>query len=889
MALRVYELAKELDIQSKDLIALASKMGISAKSSFSTFTDEEVAKIRSSHKSPGGGSAEEGSKLELSDGPRRMRRIISIKKDEDGVKRVRRKNAKEGEEEEEETKASPEGSAESEDAEEVAETEAVEETNEATEIQAEASEEEAREAEAEPAQKAEPPRDKSAAPVQVVDELDHRGLHKPRKAGGIRKVTSVTGADGKVQIQVVEAKGKNTTVVKGEVNAIEPTIEDEAETARRKEARRIFDEEQALKPKKAALKRDRFDAKGGAHKNLAKVDLDRDDRPIGGNKKRVTKFMTPKARREPKVKHTFQPRKKDLVVGESITIGDLAGMIGVRAPDIIKTLINLGIMATITQAIDGETAQLVAEEHGVSIKFDATTIEDSLETAQDAPEDMVLRSPVVTIMGHVDHGKTSLLDKIRKTNVTQGEAGGITQHIGAYHVNFQGGEITFLDTPGHEAFTAMRARGANATDIVILVVAADDGPRPQTVEAIHHAKAAEVPIIVAINKCDKPGANPDKVIQELMSHELVSESFGGDIVMIKVSAHSGEGIPELLEAIELQAEVMELQANPNREAAGVVIESKLEKGRGNIATVLIQNGTLKIGDNYVVGSEYGRVRAMWNDLGQPITVAGPAIPVEIVGLNGLPKAGDQFIVGSDEKQVRSIAESRAQKEKESQQAKQNQVRLENLFEDAASETKELNLIIKTDVVGSMEALSDSLAKLGNEEVAVRVIHSAVGAIARSDVMLAVASKAIVIGFNIRPDQGAKQAASEEGVEIRLYSVIYDAIEDVTKALEGMLKPIIREEIQGKAEVLEVFNIPKVGLIAGTKVTEGKFVRDSPVRVFRDHVLIHDGKLSSLKRFKENAKEVAQGFECGIGIQNFKDLRVGDILESYQRLETSATL
>ncbi|MDX2470122.1 MAG: translation initiation factor IF-2, partial [SAR324 cluster bacterium] len=598
----------------------------------------------------------------------------------------------------------------------------------------------------------------------------------------------------------------------------------------------------------------------------------------------------PKYKKEKKP-HLFNARKKDLVIGETIFVGELASLIGIKAGQIIKTLMNLGIMVTVNESVDAETAQLVAAEYEVEVRVEIKSVEDTLDIAEDKSEDIVVKAPVVTIMGHVDHGKTSLLDKIRSANVTDGEAGGITQHIGAYNVVLEdGSKICFLDTPGHEAFTAMRARGANATDIVILVVAADDGPRPQTIEAINHSKAAGVPIIVAINKCDKDGATPDKVVQQLMEHELISEDFGGDIPMVQVSAHSGLGIDKLLEAIHLQAEIMELTANPTRTAEGVVIESRLDKGRGNICTVLVQNGTLKIGDCYVVGQEFGRVRAMWDDKGNSLKVAPPSTPVEVVGLNGLPFAGDTFQVGVDEKTVRQIAEARTNKAKAKVQASEVVVTLENIFEIAsAAEKTNLNLIIKADVVGSMEALSASLQKLGNDEVSVKVIHSAVGGITQTDIALAHASQAIVIGFNVRPDGQAKKNAKNDQVDIKLYSIIYECIEDVTQALEGLLQPIVREEIQGKAEVLEVFTIPKVGVIAGTKIVEGKFMRDSPVRVFRDDVLIYEGQLASLQRFKDSVKEVATGFECGIGIQSYKDLKAKDILESYQRIETAAKL
>ena len=883
MTLRVYELAKELGTPAKDLLAIATKVGIEVKGSFGSLNDAQVKLIKAELKKPGSHSAPKHEAVEPAEagGRPKVRRIITIKKNEEGVEgvQVRRTHL------DEEPHPEPVPEVVEPPAPEPVEPPVAEKPTPAEEKSPEAKGHETKGHEAKGHHKVHQPHlaGESETPKVKIGLVDSKGKKAEPEAA---HAPTPAAAPAAVVLPEPVLPAKAAPVVEETAE-----VKEAREIARKKEAKRIEDE--LLKPKKALVKaRDRFDeVKGGAHKNIKDIDIEaRDERPTPPPKKRFTKFVAPnRARKDAKVKHTFQPRKKELVVGQSISVGDLAGLIGVRAPEIIKTLINLGMMATITQLIDGETAALVAAEHQVELKVEFTSLEDSIEQVEDKAEDLVSRPPVVTIMGHVDHGKTSLLDRIRQTNVTQGEAGGITQHIGAYNVKTSGGQITFLDTPGHEAFTAMRARGANVTDIVVLVVAADDGPKPQTIEAIHHAKAAQVPIIVAINKIDKPGANADKVKQELMSQELVAEDYGGETAMVPVSAHTGEGLDKLMEIIQLQAEMMELKANPAREAKGVVIESRMEKGRGNVATILIQNGTLHVGDNYVVGAEYGRVRAMWDDHGRKLKEALPSVPVEIVGLNGLPKSGDQFIVGSDEKQLRAIAAARGHKEKDAAQTKANVVRLENLFDNVGGEKKELNLIIKTDVVGSMEAISESLGKLGNDEVSVRIIHAAVGAITRTDVVLASASKAIVIGFNIRPDAGAKQTAQEDGVQIRLYSVIYDAIEDVTKALEGLLKPIIREELQGKAEILEVFNIPKVGVIAGSKVTEGKIIKDCPVRVIRDNVMIHDGKLASLRRFKENAKEVAAGFECGIGLMNFKEFKAGDVIECYKRLETSATL
>ena len=723
-------------------------------------------------------------------------------------------------------------------------------------------------------------------------ETDSTQIKKQKKAIPVNKVET-----GKVRI--VRRKDEETLAKEDDKDV--PTVKkavgpDETELAQEtdEDLKQKIDKKSA----KTSGKKEKFRVRTLSTDevdDLYSEDLEFEKKQRVAAKKRQSKAARRKERAKrqkavKKVKHTFNPRQKDITVGENITVGELASLIGIKVPEIIKTLISLGIMATITESIDGETAALVAGEHNVEIKVAIESIEDAIENIEDSEENRIARAPVVTIMGHVDHGKTSLLDKIRSTNITEGEAGGITQHIGAYHVKSEEGAITFLDTPGHEAFTAMRARGANITDIVILVVAADDGPRPQTVEAIDHAKAANVEIIVAVNKCDKPDADPEKTIRQLMEHGMVAEDYGGEIPMIQVSAKTGDGIPKLMEMIQLQAEIMELKADPQRQAQGVVIESRVDTGKGNTATVLIQTGTLKIGDCFVAGTEFGRIRALWDDKGQALVEASASIPVEIVGLNGTPRAGDAFNVGSDEKQVRQIAELRAQREKEQIQAQQQKQTLEHLIDSIGKEEKrELNLIIKTDVIGSMEALSDALLRLGNDQVSINIKRRAVGAITSDDVLLASTSEAIIIGFNTRPNPAAKKMADEENVEIRNYSVIYEIIDDVTKALEGMLEPIIREEIQGKAEVLEIFNIPKIGTVAGSRVVEGKFVSNSPVRVIRDNVIIFDGKLASLRRFKEIAKEVPSPLECGISVESFRDLKVGDELESYTRFETAAKL
>ena len=575
---------------------------------------------------------------------------------------------------------------------------------------------------------------------------------------------------------------------------------------------------------------------------------------------------------------------KEITIPENITVKDLAQELKKTSAEVIKKLVSLGIMATINNTIDFDTAYLVASEFGITAnKKEEVKEEDILfDDTEDTPDELKPRPPVVVVMGHVDHGKTSLLDAIRSTNVIEGEAGGITQHIGAYMVNVNGREITFLDTPGHEAFTSMRARGAQITDIAILVVAAaDDGVKPQTVEAINHAKAAGIPIIVAVNKIDLPGANVEKVKQELMEYELVPEEWGGDTIFVPISAKNKINIENLLEMVLLVADVKELKSNPKKQAKGTVIEARLDKAKGPIATILVQRGTLDVGDTIVVGTSIGRIRAMKNDKGQKIKKAGPSTPVEIMGLTNVPEAGDTFYEVKDEKMAKHLVERRKRQEREKVIAEQSKVTLSNLFERMESENlKELDIIVKADVQGTAQALKQSLEKLTNEEVRVRVIHSAVGAVSESDVQLAKAAKAIIIAFNVRPNIAAKDFAEKENVEIKQYSVIYNAIEDVESAMKGMLAPIYEEKVIGNVEVRQTFKVSSVGTIAGAYVIEGKVERNAGVRVIRDNVVIHDGKLASLKRFKDDVKEVTKGFECGMQIEKYNDIKEGDVIEVY---------
>ncbi|MFK3799642.1 MULTISPECIES: translation initiation factor IF-2 [unclassified Pseudomonas] len=602
-----------------------------------------------------------------------------------------------------------------------------------------------------------------------------------------------------------------------------------------------------------------------------------------------------KAKPKKRNAHGFQnptgPVIREVKIGETITVGDLAQQMSVKAAEIIKFMFKLGTPATINQVLDQETAQLVAEElgHKVTLISD-TALEDSLAESLKFEGEAVPRAPVVTVMGHVDHGKTSLLDYIRRAKVAAGEAGGITQHIGAYHVETDRGMVTFLDTPGHAAFTAMRARGAKATDIVILVVAADDGVMPQTVEAVQHAQAAGVPLVVAVNKIDKPGADMDRIRSELSVHGVTSEDWGGDTPFVPVSAKMGTGVDELLEAVLLQAEVLELTATPSAPGRGVVVESRLDKGRGPVATVLVQDGTLRQGDMVLVGSNYGRVRAMLDENGKPIKEAGPAIPVEILGLDGTPDAGDEMSVVADEKKAREVALFRQGKFREVKLARAHAGKLENIFESMGQEEKKtLNIVLKSDVRGSLEALQGALNGLGNDEVQVRVVGGGVGGITESDANLALASNAVLFGFNVRADSGARKIVEQEGLDMRYYNVIYDIIEDVKKALTGMLGSDVRENILGIAEVRDVFRSPKFGAIAGCMVVEGTVYRNRPIRVLREDIVIFEGELESLRRFKDDASEVRNGMECGIGVKSYNDVKVGDKIEVFEKVQVARSL
>ena len=633
---------------------------------------------------------------------------------------------------------------------------------------------------------------------------------------------------------------------------------------------RYDDRIDALVPQKA----DRM--KSGKQKITRKADA---RRPFSNKRRQEEQEKMKRLQRQQELKKI----QLKVMIPDEINVGELASRLKRTAADVIKELLKLGVMANISQTIDFDTAAIVAEEMGAKVEKEVhVTIEEKLfDESEDKEENLEPRSPVIVVMGHVDHGKTSLLDCIRKTDVAAGEAGGITQHIGAYRVKVSGRPITFLDTPGHAAFTSMRARGAKITDIAILVVAADDGIMPQTIEAINHAKAAEIPIIVAVNKIDKENADPDRVLQQLTEHGLVPEEWGGETIVCKISAKQGIGIENLLEMVLLTADMQELKANPNRQAKGAVIEAKLDRGRGPVATVLVQNGTLHTGDTVIAGKAVGRVRVMTDERGRKLENAGPSVPVEIIGLGEVPDAGDIFYAVDNERMARELVEQRKEKEKEERNKAMQKVTLENLFDTIQQgNMKELNIIIKADVMGSVEAVRSSLLKLSNEEVRVNVIHGAVGAINESDVMLAAASNAIIVGFNVRPERAAADSAHDQDVEIRLYRVIYDCIEEMEQAMKGMLDPKFKEVVVGHAEIRQTFKVSGIGTIAGAYVQDGKIVRSCEVRIVRDGIVIHEGHLNSLKRFKDDAKEVTAGYECGMGIENYNDLKEGDIIESF---------
>ncbi|MDN5346689.1 MAG: translation initiation factor [Clostridia bacterium] len=839
---RVFELAKELRVSNKELMDTMSALGIYTRSHMSVLENGEVIKVRNHY--------------------RKLRRAAKAAKMAE-MEQAAREIPPEQPVQKQETVEIPEQEQEKGRAEARVEKQVQKEEH----IQAQPPEikEKVQEKAAEAREKEELAKERGAEKPQVRGEAapapDKKAPHKPPRRSHQGRPWQQRPATGEEAVKEGGAKPK------GKVLHI-PRM---PEVERGKE-----------QPEK---RRER------APKVTHIPERDRSRRRFEQDEERETKLIRPSKPKPKKQEVVAAPKVvPHVVLSGSITVQELAKRIGKTAAEVIKKLISLGVMATINQEIDVETAAIVAEELGAKVEVKVEKPITELEDIEDAPESLRERPPVVTVMGHVDHGKTSLLDAIRHTNVTATEAGGITQHIGAYQVQIGGRVITFLDTPGHEAFTAMRARGAQVTDIAVLVVAADDGVMPQTVEAINHAKAAGVPIVVAINKIDRPDANPDRVKQQLTEYGLVPEEWGGDTVMVPVSALKKQGIEQLLEMILLVADMAELKANPDRPARGVVIEAKLDKGRGPVATMLIQKGTLRVGDVLVAGTCYGRVRAMVDDQGQKVKEAGPSKPVEVLGLSEVPEAGDIFQVLDDEKMAREIAEQRRINKRQEEMKNAVKTSLDEVFKKLETgEVKELNLVIKGDVQGSVEAMRHSLQQLSTDEVKVNIIHSGVGAITETDVMLAVASKAVIIGFNVRPDANGRKAAEEAGIEIRLYRVIYEMIDDVRASLSGLLEPEQKEVQLGRAEVRATFKVPKVGTVAGCMVLEGKMVNRAQVRVVRDGVVVYEGRIESLKRFKDDVREVAQGYECGIGLEKFNDIKEGDIIEAYTIEEIKRTL
>lgn len=864
---RVYELSKDLNKSNSEILNVAKGLGISVKSHASSITEEEAQKIRDRVASASGGT---GAPQKSAEDEKEKVRVFRSEKGEETVERrqgervVLRRKKKAEEPVEEEVREEPSGIA-------------------AAEVEPEG---EMKEAVAEPGDGASAERTLDAIEAGLEEEV----LEEPTPETGAELLEAASAGE--------EAEGvePGQAAEPGEKTGKEDA-EDAAKKAKKKGRRvkpkreEIIDEDtleelrKAFRTKLPGRKREYLvdDRRARTRPTASTAHRERvfEGRARDVFRGRETAPETGEAARI--IPFPAKPARKTLKIGESINLGELAKMMSLKAGDVIKKLITMGVRATLNQALDHETAALVAGEFGFDVSADIFEEKDILLETYPEESERVLtpRPPVVTVMGHVDHGKTTLLDAIRETNVVAGEAGGITQHIGAYSVDVDGRKVSFVDTPGHEAFTAMRARGAKVTDIVILVVAADDGVMPQTVEAVNHARAAQVPIIVAINKIDKPEANTERIKRQLSEIGLLSEEWGGDTLFAEVSAKQKLGLRELLELVLLQADVLELKADVHARANGFVIEAKLDKGRGPVATVIIKEGTLRIGDYLVSGTTSGKVRALIDDKGHRVTEAGPAMPVEIMGLSGVPEAGDLFYVVKDERAARDVVSYREMKHRESVAARERKPSLENLFESLEKEeAKELALIIKADTQGSVEAVTESISKLSTEKCQVKVVHTGVGAITETDVALASASDAVIVGFNVRPDAKSMELAEREGVSLELHTIIYNLIDRVRSAMEGLLEPIVKEKITGHAEVRETFTISRIGTIAGCFVTDGKVSRDNSVRVLRDGVVIFEGKLASLKRFKDDVREVNTGYECGIGVERFNDIKVGDIIEFY---------
>jgi translation initiation factor IF-2 len=886
--IRVYELARELNMTNKVLIEKMSDMGIAVKSHMSSLEDETIEQIKGTLFGKSAEKVEE-TRIKPTVIRRRRKKVVEsadveaapeeggeeesesvateapVKKLEEGPLAV--SEVAEAESEKRAAKKTPNIEAPAKIVRQAPEREVPPQTEETSAKTAEnETVAEAAAPDAESEETPAPPEDESEETAAKAEpQKSETPVAKAKKEKKLEPAAKIIKLPSRPPEKPVERPEPTPSEVEPARNDSDAASAKKKRRKKRTEEeldRKFFKKKIAFRKKSVIEGADLYSGQGRGRKGRK----DTRGKAAAGQKTQIT---------------TAKAIKRRIKVDEAIVLSELAKRMGIKASEIIRMLMGQGVMATVNQSIDYETACLVAAEFGYEVEKAAFEEDELIKIEEDIPEAMAERPPVVTIMGHVDHGKTSLLDVIRKTHVTELEAGGITQHIGAYSVSTEKGQITFLDTPGHEAFTAMRSRGAQVTDIVILVVAADDGVMPQTVEAINHSRASEVPLIVAVNKMDKAGADPDRVYRELSEKGLAPEAWGGDTIFVNVSAKQKTGIDELLEMILLQAEVMELKANPDKQAFGHVVEAKLDSGRGPVATVLVKEGTLRTGDPVVCGVHFGKVRAMLNDMGNPVSEAGPSIPVEVLGLSGVPMAGDELIALRDEKDAKQVSLHRTQKQRTKELAKSNRMSLENLFEQMKEgEVKDLNLIIKTDVDGSMEALKDSLIKLSNEEVKINVVHSASGTITESDVSLAAVSNAIIIGFNVRPTPKVQNMALEEGVDMRYYNVIYDVIKEIKDAIAGMMESIFEERVLGRAEVRQVFQIPKIGTIAGCHVTDGKMERNQLMRLLRDGVVFYEGRNSSLRRFKDDVKEVQSGYECGIGIENYNDIKVGDVIECY---------
>ena len=846
--IKLSDAAKDFNVPSQELIDFFAEKGDNKKKTGSSLSEEEMnsllehyTKDRYSVKS-----------LDEYFNSKNDPRPVKEEAPKEEKKPAAKKSAEKKEDKKEEKKAAPAKKAEPEKKQETAPAKKAEPE---------------KKQEAAPVKKAEPEKKQEAAPVKAEEKPAEEKAQEPKKQ------------DKKKDKKKEQAKAQD----RGERTKFNATIS--SETAQTSTQRRTVDTRGSYVDLDKYNERYDQMATSNKHKNdnYSSKKQKINQKSAQRNRQQFSKKESEAEKLKRLELERARKQQLKVLIPDTITVGELATRLKAAATEVIKQLMKLGVMASINQEIDFDTASLVAEEMGAKVEKEViVTIEERLiDDTDDDDTNLQPRCPVVVVMGHVDHGKTSILDRIRNAHVAAGEAGGITQHIGAYQVNINGQDITFLDTPGHEAFTSMRARGANITDIAILVVAADDGIMPQTVESINHAKAAGVSIIVAINKMDKEGANPDRIKEELTKYDLVCEDWGGDVICVPVSAKTGEGIDDLLENVLLVAEVKELKANPDRLAKGTVIEARLDKGRGPIATLLVQNGTLRQGDVLIAGTAVGRVRVMTNDKGRTVKSAGPSVPVEITGLAEVPSAGDTFNAVEDERLARELVEQRKHEQKQEQFNAYRKVTLDNLFSQIAEgEIKELPIVVKADVQGSVEAVKQSLEKLSNNEVRVRVIHGAVGAVKESDVMLASASNAIIVGFNVRPDPVAAENAERDGVDIRLYRIIYDAIEEIGTAMKGMLAPKLREVEQGRVEVRQVYKISNVGMVAGSYVLSGKVTRGSKVRVVRDGIIIADDEIAGLKRFKDDVKEVADGYECGISLEKFSDVKEGDIFETY---------